>query len=116
MKRIEDMSAEELRQALNLENARIKGANVIHSKIQMWAGFVAGLDFFIGLPLAHNLDTIAYPIGIALACWFVIKRNKVKPTHYLWGEGWEKEARAVLLDAEMERYRESSIWSNSHED
>ncbi len=114
---IKDMDERELRTALNAENCRIEGANVVRKTVQMWAVLVAILGTIIIFRLVNNansqacLDVILW-VGCSLVYW----RSKPKPLHYLYDDGWEDEARAVLKEAQWDRMQRRRIERESNRD
>jgi hypothetical protein len=108
---IKNMDAQALRAALNAENCRIEGANVMREKVQMWAIVVGILGaIIITFCLLKDEDSRAYLILILWAgCSLVYWRNKPKSLHYFRGDNWEDEAREVLSQVEWEKFQRSRI-------
>ncbi len=114
---IPDMDAQQLRAALNGENNRIEGANVVRKTIRMWAVLVAILGTIIIIRLVNNAKAQDCLAAILLVgCWLVYWRSKPKPLHHFYDDGWEDKARAVLKQAQWDRMQRDRIERESNRD
>src|ERR1700734_881695 len=108
---IKEMDAQQLRAAVNEENSRIKGANVVRKQNQNLAGAVGFLGPWIILFILSNDVKFYVKWGescliLWAGCWWLFHINKPQPLHDLYGDGWDEKARKVLLQASNARDRQ----------
>jgi len=97
---IRDIDAQQLRAALNDENKRIEGANIVRQGIRILAYKIGFFGTMILMFPVHK-QVLCGELCLILwaGCWWLFHVTKPQPLHYFDDNGWEDDARTVLLQA-----------------